>query len=58
MSLFIVAGDSAEIWLIVMQWLSAGSGGYLAGRLRAKGVGSVMMRSYFALRPRPFLRVG
>jgi len=24
------------IWLIVMQWLSAGFGGYLAGRLRAK----------------------
>jgi len=27
------------IWLIVMQWLSAGFGGYLAGRLRAKWVG-------------------
>jgi len=29
----------AAIWLIVMQWLSAGFGGYLAGRLRAKWVG-------------------
>jgi hypothetical protein len=27
---------SAGIWLIVMQWLSAAFGGYLAGRLRAK----------------------
>ena len=27
------------IWLIVMQWLSAGFGGYLAGRLREKWVG-------------------
>lgn len=27
------------IWLIVMQWLSAGFGGYLAGRLRAKWIG-------------------
>jgi len=26
----------AAIWLIVVQWLSAGLGGYLAGRLRAK----------------------
>ncbi len=30
---------SAGIWLVVMQWLSAGFGGYLAGRLRAKWVG-------------------
>ena len=29
----------AGIWLIVMQWLSAGFGGYLAGRLRAKSIG-------------------
>lgn len=29
----------AAIWLIVMQWLSAGFGGYLAGRLRAKWIG-------------------
>ncbi len=29
----------AAIWLIVMQWLSAGFGGYLAGRLRAKRIG-------------------
>jgi hypothetical protein len=30
---------SAAIWLIVMQWLSAAFGGYLAGRLRAKWIG-------------------
>ena len=30
---------SAGIWLIVMQWLSAAFGGYLAGRLRTKWVG-------------------
>ena len=29
----------AAIWLVVMQWLSAAFGGYLAGRLRAKWVG-------------------
>lgn len=29
----------AAIWLIVMQWLSAAFGGYLAGRLREKWVG-------------------
>lgn len=29
----------AAMWLIVMQWLSAGFGGYLAGRLRAKWIG-------------------
>jgi hypothetical protein len=29
----------AAVWLVVMQWLSAGVGGYLAGRLRAKWIG-------------------
>jgi hypothetical protein len=29
----------AGIWLIVMQWLSAAFGGYLAGRLRRKWIG-------------------
>jgi hypothetical protein len=29
----------AAIWLVVMQWLSAALGGYLAGRLRAKWIG-------------------
>ena len=29
----------AAIWLVVMQWLSAGFGGYIAGRLRAKWIG-------------------
>ncbi|GGF69869.1 hypothetical protein GCM10007301_32000 [Azorhizobium oxalatiphilum] len=30
---------SAAIWLIVMQWLSSGLGGYLTGRLRTKWSG-------------------
>ncbi|WP_037084680.1 membrane protein [Neorhizobium vignae] len=29
-------GISAAIWLVVVQWLSAGLGGYLTGRLRTK----------------------
>jgi hypothetical protein len=29
----------AAIWLVVMQWLSAGFGGYLAGRLRTRWIG-------------------
>ena len=32
-------GRVAAIWLIVTQWLSAGLGGYLAGRMREKWVG-------------------
>lgn len=31
-------GVSAVIWLIVVQWLSSGVGGFLAGRLRTKWV--------------------
>lgn len=30
----------AAIWLVVMQWLSAAFGGYLAGRLRPKWIGA------------------
>jgi hypothetical protein len=30
----------AAIWLIVMQWVSSGLGGYLTGRLRTKWVGT------------------
>jgi hypothetical protein len=30
---------STAVWLIVVQWLSSGVGGYLAGRLRTKWVG-------------------
>ena len=30
----------AAIWLVIMQWLSAAFGGYLAGRLRAKWIGA------------------
>jgi hypothetical protein len=32
-------GFAAGIWLIVMQWLASGLGGYFAGRLRKKWVG-------------------
>ena len=30
---------STAVWLIIVQWLSSGVGGYLAGRLRTKWVG-------------------
>jgi len=30
---------STAVWLVVVQWLSAGAGGYLAGRLRTNQVG-------------------
>src|SRR6201989_3202591 len=29
----------AAVWLIIVQWLSSGLGGYIAGRLRTKWVG-------------------
>lgn len=32
-------GIAGGIWLIVVQWISSGIGGYLAGRLRTKWVG-------------------
>ncbi len=32
-------GITAAVWLIVVQWLSAGVGGYLTGRLRTKWTG-------------------
>jgi hypothetical protein len=32
-------GVAAIVWLVVTQWLSAGIGGYMAGRLRTKWVG-------------------
>lgn len=32
-------GATAAVWLIVVQWLSSGLGGYLTGRLRTKWVG-------------------
>ncbi|CCV05694.1 conserved membrane hypothetical protein [Mesorhizobium metallidurans STM 2683] len=38
---------SAAIWLIVVQWLSAGIGGYLAGRLRTKWVNVHTDEVYF-----------
>ncbi|MER9327854.1 hypothetical protein NKJ26_05155 [Mesorhizobium sp. M0152] len=38
---------STAIWLIVVQWLSAGVGGYLAGRLRTKWVGVHTDEIYF-----------
>ncbi|MDB5526747.1 MAG: hypothetical protein JWM58_4510 [Rhizobium sp.] len=32
-------GATAAVWLVVVQWLSSGLGGYLTGRLRTKWVG-------------------
>jgi hypothetical protein len=32
------AGVSAVVWLVVVQWISSGLGGFLAGRLRTKWV--------------------
>ena len=32
-------GVSAVVWLVVIQWISSGLGGFLAGRLRIKWVG-------------------
>lgn len=38
---------SAAIWLVVVQWLSAGLGGYLTGRLRTKWVGVHTDETFF-----------
>lgn len=38
---------STAIWLVVVQWLSSGVGGYLAGRLRTKWVGIHTDEVYF-----------
>ena len=38
---------STAIWLIIVQWLSSGVGGYLAGRLRTKWVGIPPDEVYF-----------
>jgi len=38
---------STAIWLIIVQWLSSGVGGYLAGRLRTKWVGIHTDEVYF-----------
>lgn len=38
---------STAIWLIVVQWLSSGLGGYLAGRLRTKWVGIHTDETFF-----------
>jgi len=35
----VTLGVSAAVWLVVVQWLSAGVGGYVTGRLRTKWVG-------------------
>ncbi len=40
-------GVAAAIWLIVVQWISAGLGGYLTGRLRTKWVGVHTDEVYF-----------
>jgi hypothetical protein len=38
---------SAAIWLIVTQWLSAAMGGYIAGRLRSRWVGTHTHEVFF-----------
>lgn len=38
---------STAVWLIVVQWLSSGVGGYLAGRLRTRWVGIHTDEVYF-----------
>ncbi|QND64566.1 hypothetical protein HB777_11995 [Mesorhizobium loti] len=38
---------STAVWLIIVQWLSAGVGGYLAGRLRTKWAGIHTDEVYF-----------
>lgn len=40
-------GISAAIWLVVVQWLSSGVGGYLTGRLRTKWSGVHTDEVYF-----------
>jgi hypothetical protein len=40
-------GVAAIIWLVVTQWLSAGLGGYMAGRLRSKWTGIHSDESFF-----------
>jgi len=40
-------GISAAIWLVVVQWLSSGVGGYLTGRLRTKWSGIHTDEVYF-----------
>ncbi|NKN38078.1 hypothetical protein HFC70_17125 [Agrobacterium sp. a22-2] len=38
-SSLVTIGAATAVWLIIVQWLSAGLGGYLTGRLRTKWVG-------------------
>lgn len=38
---------STAIWLVIVQWLSAGLGGYLTGRLRTKWVGIHTDETFF-----------
>src|SRR5579871_3708181 len=34
------AGALAIAWIVIVQWLSAGAGGYVTGRLRTRWVGT------------------
>src|ERR1700691_2751127 len=38
---------TAAIWLIVMQWVSAGLGGYIAGRWRTRWIGTHTHEVFF-----------
>nr|WP_316654700.1 hypothetical protein [uncultured Gellertiella sp.] len=46
-STLVTLGLSAAIWLVMIQWLSAGVGGYLTGRLRTRWVGIHTDEIYF-----------
>src|ERR1039458_3246989 len=47
-------GALAAVWFIVVQWLSAGLGGYLTGRLRTKWVGTHTHEAFFRDTPPAF----
>jgi hypothetical protein len=40
-------GVGATVWLVVVQWISAGLGGYLTGRLRTRWVGTHVHEVFF-----------
>ena len=44
---FTTVAASTAIWMVVVQWLSSGLGGYLTGRLRTKWVGVHTDETYF-----------
>ena len=45
----------AAIWLIIVQWISSGLGGYLTGRMRPSGWKSTRTKCSFGIPPTDFL---